>query len=96
MATKFNPKVGDLVYFEWEDHCSYRGCEWEPIRNIPKMLTGSFCETTGFVVEVTPNHITTVAHITKNDEDDGDHDGSQISTRLRRAIIRGKVIKRFK
>lgn len=91
--TKFNPKVGDLVYFEWEDHCSYSGCSWTPINKIGKMLTGSFCETTGFVIEITPNHITTVAHITKND--DGDPDGSHVATRLRRAITKGQIIKRF-
>jgi hypothetical protein len=91
---RFNPKVGDLVYFRWEDHCSYRGCEWETIKDIPARMSGSFCETTGFVIEVTRDHITTVAHVTVNY--DGDEDGSQIATRLRRAIVHGKIIKRFK
>ena len=92
---KFNPKVGDLVYFEWEDHCSYHGSDWRRINSIAERLTGSFCETTGFVIDITPNHITTVAHVTKNDEDNGDNDGAHVATRLRRAITRGKIIKRF-
>lgn len=93
--TRFNPKVGDLVYFKWEDHCSYRGCAWEPIKSLASRLTGSFCETTGFVIEVTRDHITTVAHTTVNPEDEGGDDGSQLATRLRRAIVCGKIIKRF-
>ena len=92
---KFNPKVGDLVYFRWEDSCSYHGCAWEPIKKIPERLTGSFCETTGFVIDITRDCITTVAHVTVN-EDGGDNDGSHVATRLRRAIIQGMIIKRFK
>jgi hypothetical protein len=92
---RFSPKVGDLVYFRWEDHCSYHGSAWEPIKKIPKLLTGSFCETVGFVVEITRTHITTVANITVN-EDGYDGDGSHIATRMRRAILNGTIIKRFK
>lgn len=95
-AKRFNPKIGDLVYFRWEDHCSYHGCAWEPIKSIGNRLTGSFCETTGFVIDITRDHITTVAHITVNEEDGGANDGSHVATRLRRAIIQGKIIKRFK
>lgn len=94
--TKFNPKVGDLVYYRWEDHCSYHSSAWQSIKSIGRRLTGSMCETTGFVVDITKDHITTVAHITINDEDDGDPDGSQVATRLRRAIIQGTIIKRFR
>jgi hypothetical protein len=93
---RFNPKVGDLVYIRWEDHCSYHGSAWEPVNTIPKRLTGSFCETVGFVIDITRNHITTVANVSLNEEDGGDADGSHIATRLRRAIISGKIIKRFK
>lgn len=95
MATKFAPKLGDLVYFQWEDHCSYNGSAWQPVSTINQRLTGSMCETTGFVVGVTRDHITTVAHVTVNDGDT-DADGSQVATRLRRAIVNGKIIKRFK
>jgi hypothetical protein len=93
---KFNPKVGDLVYFRWEDHCSYRGSAWEKIKGLPARLTGSLCETTGFVIAISKDHITTVAHVTVNKEDEGDDDGSQLATRLRRAIISGTIIQRFK
>lgn len=91
---KFSPKPGDLVYFEWEDHCSYNGSEWQPLdANFGRRLTGSLCQTTGFVVDITRDHITTVASITVND--DGVPDGAQVATRLRRAITRGMIIKRF-
>ena len=96
MSVRFNPKVGDLVYFRWEDHCSYHGSAWRPIRDIGKQLMGSFCETVGFVINITRDHITTVAHVTVNEEDGGDNDGSHVATRLRRAIICGQIIKRFK
>jgi hypothetical protein len=92
---KFNPKIGDLVYFVWEDHCSYYGCAWEHLGDIGKRLTGSHCETAGFVIDITPGHITTVANITKNKDGVGE-DGSQVATRLRKAIVSGKIIKRFK
>lgn len=92
---RFNPKVGDLVYFKWEDHCSYNGCEWQPIKYVGKRLTGSFCETVGFVVDITRDHITTMASVTVNEEDEGDDGGAQVATRLRRAIVSGKIIKRF-
>lgn len=95
MDIKFNPKVGDLVYFRWEDHCSYHGSAWRPIKEIGEMLTGSLCETVGFVIHITRHHITTVSHITVNPEDGADNDGSHVATRLRRAIIHGKIIKRF-
>ena len=92
---RFAPKVGDLVYMRWEDHCSYRGCAWEPITSIPERMTPSLCETTGFVVQVTRKTITTVAHVTVNKHDEGE-DGSHIATRMRNAIVSGKIIKRFK
>ncbi len=92
---RFNPKVGDLIYFRWEDHCSYDGCGWQPIKSLGKRLTGSFCETTGFVIDITKDHITTVAHITVNPKADEDNDGSHVATRLRRAIIQGVILKRF-
>lgn len=91
---RFAPSVGDLVYFRWEDHCSYRGSEWRDLANIRERLVGSLCETTGFVINITRDHITTVASITVND--DGGSDGSHVATRLRRAIVNGKIIKRFK
>ena len=93
MPARFNPKKGDLVYFKWEDHCSYHGSAWTSISKIGERLTGSFCETVGFVVDITSQHLTTVAHITDND--DGEPDGSQVATRLRRAIIKGTILKRF-
>jgi hypothetical protein len=94
---KFNPKVGDLVYFRWEDSCSYHGSAWTPLSKIGAGLTSSVCETTGFVIDITRDCITTVANITVNDESDGgEHDGSHVATRLRRAIIQGTIIKRFK
>lgn len=93
---KFDPKVGDLVYFRWEDHCSYRDAMWRPIHDIVRGgLTGSYCETAGFVVDVSRTHITTCANMTVNDDDMGE-DGSQTATRLRKTISHGKVIKRFK
>lgn len=94
-SRKFSPKVGDLVYFRWEDHCSYDRSGWQRLDTISERLTGSLCETVGFVVEITRGHITTVAHITINEADGKDNDGSQLATRLRRAIISGKIIKRF-
>lgn len=95
MATKFNPKVGDLVYIRWEDHCSYHGSQWERVAGISEQLnTASICETVGFVVHITPQAITTVASITVNRHEDGE-DGSHIATRLRKAIVQGKIIKRF-
>lgn len=94
MAFKFTPKVGDLIYIQWEDHCSYHGSAWEPVSGIGKRLTPSLCETTGFVIEVTRECITTVANITVND--DGEPDGSHVATRLRKAIVHGKIIQRFK
>lgn len=93
---RFSPKVGDLVYYRWEDHCSYSYAGWQKIKEIPSKLTGSLCETTGFVADITRDHITTVAHVTVNPENEGDDDGSQLSTRMRKAIISGKIIKRFK
>jgi hypothetical protein len=95
-AKRFNPRVGDLVYFRWEDHCSYEGSAWRRVKHIGAMLTGSICETTGFVIDITRDHITTVAHITVNEEGGEGEDGSHVATRLRRAIISGKVIQRFK
>lgn len=91
---RFTPKIGDLIYIKWEDHCSYDGSGWRHIKSIAKGLTGNMCETVGFVIDMTPEHITTVAHISK-DDDGGDYDGSHVATRLRRAIVRGKIIKRF-
>lgn len=91
---KFSPKLLDLVYFQWEDHCSYHGSEWTRIDQIGKRLTGSMNETVGFVVDITKDHITTVAHIGINDED-RIPDGSQVATRLRRAITNGRILKRF-
>ena len=94
IRTKFNPSVGDLVYIVWNDHCSYHGSAWESIKAIPMRLTSSRCETAGFVIDVTPDTITTVANITSNG--DGDEDGSHIATRMRSAIVNGKIIKRFR
>ncbi len=52
MTRSFNPKVGDLVYFLWEDHCTYDGKGWLDIKEqIVGALTPSICETVGFVVE---------------------------------------------
>lgn len=95
MKRKFNPKIGDLVYMRWADHCSYHGSAWEPINDIPARMSPSLCETTGFVIQVTPNCITTVAHVTINKHSDGE-DGSHIATRLRSAIVSGRIITRFK
>ncbi len=90
---QFDPKVGDLVYIRWADHCSYHGSAWTPLSKIGKRLTYSECETVGFVVDTTKECITTVAHITVND--DGEADGSHVATRLRKAILRGMILKRF-
>lgn len=91
---KFNPKIGDLVYFQWDDHCSYSGSAWRLVSEIGNALTGTVCETAGVVVDITPKWITTVASITV--DEDGKHDGSQVATRMRRAILQGRIIKRFK
>jgi hypothetical protein len=93
---KFSPKVGDLVYIQWNDHCSYDGAGWKPIRDIGKRLTASVCETAGFVIDITPECITTVASVTVNDTNGEDADGAHVATRLRKAIVLGKIIKRFK
>jgi hypothetical protein len=95
-SAKFNPKVGDLVYFRWLDHCTYDGKGWLDIKEkIIGHLSPSVCETVGFVVEIDRNNITTVAHIAKDYFDDKDEDGSHVATRLRSCIIDGKIIKRF-
>jgi hypothetical protein len=90
---RFNPKVGDLVYIRWDDHCSYHGSAWRPIKEIADAMTGSECETVGFVLHISPECITMAANVTINDDEP---DCSQVATRLRRAIVRGKIIKRFK
>lgn len=90
---KFNPKVGDLVYFRWDDHCSYSHAGWKPISGMLRELGGAICETTGFVIEITPASITTAGSLCM--QKDQDDDCSQISTRLRRTITGGKIIKRF-
>ena len=95
MSVKFNPKIGDLVYMQWADHCSYHGGAWTPIKKIGVRFDGSLCETTGFVIDITRACITTVANITVNKHDEGE-DGSHVATRLRNAIVQGKIIKRFK
>lgn len=95
MPARFNPKVGDLVYMRWEDHCSYHGSAWRPISEIKELLTASMCETTGFVIDITSECITTVASVTVNKGREGE-DGSHLATRLRKAIVNGKIIKRFK
>lgn len=95
MSKSFAPKVGDLVYFRWDDHCSYHGCAWTPSSEIGKRLTASNCETVGFVVDLTRECITTVAHVTVNDEDN-EPDVAQVATRLRKTITHWKIIKRFK
>lgn len=93
---KFEPMVGDLVYFQWLDHCTYDGKGWLDIKEkIVGHLTPSVCETTGFVVEITKNTITTVAHIAKDYDDNMDEDGSHVATRLRNCITKGVIIKRF-
>ena len=92
---KFSPKIGDLVYFKWEDSCSYYDAKWQPLEDVERVLMPSFCETTGFVIAISSNFITTCAHVTLND-DRSDKDGSHIATRLRRTITEGKIIKRFK
>lgn len=92
--TRFSPEIGDLVYMRWADHCSYVGSAWTPLSKIGSCLTYSECETVGFVVDITNECITTVAHITVND--DGEADGSHVATRLRKAILQGRIIKRFK
>ncbi len=94
---KFDPKVGDLVYFRWEDHCSYHGSGWRPMSEILELLnpTPSINETTGFVIHVSRHTITTVASVTTNRYPDGDEDGSHVATRIRRDIVEGKIIKRF-
>ena len=97
MMIKFDPKVGDLVYVLWEDHCTYDGKGWLDIKEkIVGALTPSICETVGFVVEVTPKTITTVAHIARDYEDKEDEDGSHVATRLRSCILKGRIIKRFR
>lgn len=94
---RFTPKVGDLVYFRWMDHCSYHGSAWRPLSEIKALLDElpSLCETTGFVIGITRDTITTVAHVTTNGGNDGE-DGSHVATRMRNAIVSGKIIKRFK
>jgi len=90
---KFNPKVGDLVYMRWDDHCSYSSMGWKEINKIKEELVPhSICETVGFVLDVTPTTITTASSIAFND---GGDDCSQMATRLRRCLVRGKVIARF-
>lgn len=93
---RFSPEVGDLVYFRWEDHCSYTGSRWTRLSEIGKGLTSSSCETVGFVIDITRECITTVAHITVNDTPGEEADGSHVATRLRKTITHGKIIKRFK
>lgn len=91
--TRFNPKVGDLVYLQWDDHCSYATTGWKPMNDIGFTLSASICETVGFVIHITPDTITTCASVAFNDEGD---DANQIATRLRRDLRHGKIIKRFK
>lgn len=93
---KFNPKVGDLVYIRWDDHCSYHGSAWRPIGEIAEALTGSACETVGFVLHISKECITTAANVTINSDGTNSEDCSHVATRLRRAITKGRVIERFK
>ena len=91
---KFNPKLGDLVYFQWEDHCSYYHAGWEPVSDLRDRLSGSTCETVGFVVALSKSHLTTAANIAQ--PANTNPDASQISTRLRRTIMKGAILKRFR
>lgn len=86
--TKFTPKVGNLVYFVWQDHCSQYGAGWRRSGDdaYPDNKP-SECHTTGFVVKMDKDCITTAASW------DGVDAYSQFATRLRRDIIKGRVIR---
>jgi hypothetical protein len=91
---KFSPKIGDLIYVRWDDHCSYTYGGWTPLSDVKeKLVPRSICETVGFVIDVTPTTITTSSSLAF--QSDGDDSAGQISTRLRHCITHGKVIKRF-
>jgi hypothetical protein len=90
---RFAPKVGDLVYFEWEDHCSYDHPGWMDAATIVEKVikeAENLCEQTGFVIHIDGKRITTVASLTDN------HHGAHVATRMRRTITRGRILKRFK
>jgi hypothetical protein len=91
---RFNPKVGDLVYMRWDDHCSYTNKGWQAMSSVKDTLVPrSICETVGFVVDVTPAAVTTSASLSF--QSDGDDNVGQVSTRLRNNITHAKVIARF-
>ena len=93
MVVKFNPKIGDLVYFRWLDHCTYRDASWlRAAEDIVMNIDPNVYETVGFVVNVTPTYITLMTTIGI----DEDPEGSQVCTRLRSAITQGKILKRFR
>lgn len=88
---KFSPKVGDLIYIRWRDHCTVRAVGWKPMEEIEGEPVD--CETVGFVAVINPEAITVVGSVTR--EDDQDTMGAVICTRLRNCITHGKIIKRF-
>jgi hypothetical protein len=89
---KFAPKVGDLIYIRWRDHCTVRDVAWRRLDEIDDAEI--YCETVGFVAVITREAITVVGSVTS--EDGTDTLGSVICIRLRNCITHGKIIKRFK
>jgi len=89
---RFAPKVGDLIYIRWRDHCTAGAVGWQHFDEIEGDPVD--CETVGFVAVINPEAITVMATVSR--EDGADTMGSVAMTRLRNCITHGKIIKRFR